>query len=627
MASTTQIVPKFQHPHVYTVINDNTQYVDTPETPIDRSYKFIAVFRSGKGVANKLVKMQDLNSFINHFGKSNYAKYGQPLMMPIAELSSGNANVWCMRIMPEDAAIANSVLTAYYKVDTDNKKFQVKFKESHFDGILTKEALEAKASVNTEEADTLDGWTPVPLAYFMSTGSGICGNAYRWRITKNLDWEKDYSKKIYSFEVLTTESGITKEDTFNGSVVTFDDEEEALLINDIILEKEDGTYHVAINVFEEGVETIYDAYKEFLSTLATDDAVEVEVPDLYQFDLFFGHKLGSSTETYDHYEVVSSETDATCIDVDTAVGVVLAGGTDGAFDTENAAAAEEELYIKAFSGELDKLILSSKRIPASVLLDANYPYEVKKVLAQLAIAREDALLYLDCGLDITSFSTDVLRNLKNNYADVFNHRTISKNPQHYITKDPHTKKKVPVTMTYFIAENIVEHFDENGIQVPFVKAYAQLSNHVRNSLAPSVEVFESELKEVLYENRFNYFESIGENVFQRSVQNTAQMINSDLLEESNMHVLYELKRIVENDAFLNTYNFTSKDDRARFQQKEEAKFANWVGSKLQSFAIRFDVNDWEGERSILHCYIDIQFRNITKRTIIEIDVNKRDFTA
>ena len=182
-------------------------------------------------------------------------------------------------------------------------------------------------------------------------------------------------------------------------------------------------------------------------------------------------------------------------------------------------------------------------------------------------------------------------------------------------------------MTYFIAENIVEHFDENGIQVPFVKAYAQLTNHVRNSLVPSVEVFESDLKEVLYENRFNYFESIGENVFQRSVQNTAQLINSDLLEESNMHVLYELKRIVENDAFLNTYNFTSKDDRARFQQKEEAKFANWVGSKLQSFAIRFDVNDWEGERSILHCYIDIQFRNITKRTIIEIDVNKRDFTA
>ena len=78
MASTTQIVPKFQHPHVYTIINDNTQYVDTRETPVDRSYKFIAVFRSGKGVANKLVKMQDLNSFINHFGKSNYAKYGQP---------------------------------------------------------------------------------------------------------------------------------------------------------------------------------------------------------------------------------------------------------------------------------------------------------------------------------------------------------------------------------------------------------------------------------------------------------------------------------------------------------------------------------------------------------------------
>ena len=39
------------------------------------------------------------------------------------------------------------------------------------------------------------------------------------------------------------------------------------------------------------------------------------------------------------------------------------------------------------------------------------------------------------------------------------------------------------------------------------------------------------------------------------------------------------------------------------------------------------MNAWEAERSIMHCYVAIQFRTLNKRTIIEIDVNKRDFTA
>ena len=128
-------------------------------------------------------------------------------------------------------------------------------------------------------------------------------------------------------------------------------------------------------------------------------------------------------------------------------------------------------------------------------------------------------------------------------------------------------------------------------------------------------------------NRFNYFEAVGENRFLRSCQNTAQMGNSDLMEESNMAVLYELKHILEVDARERLYNFANADDRKRFTDYETAKFAPWVGRKLFSFDIIFDMNEWEAERSILHCYVAIQFRTLAKRTIIEIDVNKRDFTA
>jgi hypothetical protein len=216
--------------------------------------------------------------------------------------------------------------------------------------------------------------------------------------------------------------------------------------------------------------------------------------------------------------------------------------------------------------------------------------------------------------------------LERDYA-IFNSRGLSKNPQWYVVRDADTRKKYPVTITYYFAQYYPSHIKNNGNHVPFVNAYAVLTGHVKNSLQPVVEESEMDLKEWLYTNRFNYFEATGENRFLRACQNTAQVGNSDLLEENNMNVLFELKHILEVDARNRLYNFANVEDRKRFTEYEEAKFAPWVGRKLYSFSIRFDMNEWEAERSILHCYVAVQFRTLAKRTIIEIDVNRRDFTA
>ena len=89
------------------------------------------------------------------------------------------------------------------------------------------------------------------------------------------------------------------------------------------------------------------------------------------------------------------------------------------------------------------------------------------------------------------------------------------------------------------------------------------------------------------------------------------------------------KRFTHNDnnlAFIYArYSSDAQRDCSIEQQIEEAKFSNWKGRKVDTISIRFDVTEWESERSILHCYAEVQFRNLTKRTIIEIDVNKRNF--
>ena len=38
------------------------------------------------------------------------------------------------------------------------------------------------------------------------------------------------------------------------------------------------------------------------------------------------------------------------------------------------------------------------------------------------------------------------------------------------------------------------------------------------------------------------------------------------------------------------------------------------------------MSEWEAERSIMHAYLSVVFRGIFKRAIIEIDINKRDYS-
>ena len=223
-------------------------------------------------------------------------------------------------------------------------------------------------------------------------------------------------------------------------------------------------------------------------------------------------------------------------------------------------------------------------------------------------------------------NTAELSNIIEEYS-IFNTRNISKDFQYYMIRDRLTKKKIPVTMTYYYAQHLTSHFKTYGRYKPMVKKYCQLEGHVRNSLKPAVEIVDMELKEELYEKRFNYWEAIAENTFQKGCQNTSQNINSDLLEENNMHVLFEMKRILEKDCQENLYNFANAEERKQFTEYETAKFANWIGREVYSFSIEFSMNEWEGERSILHCYVNVQFRTLNKRTIIEIDINKRDFTS
>jgi hypothetical protein len=121
----------------------------------------------------------------------------------------------------------------------------------------------------------------------------------------------------------------------------------------------------------------------------------------------------------------------------------------------------------------------------------------------------------------------------------------------------------------------------------------------------------------------NYFQALSENTFVRGTQSTSQNIWSDLSEEHNMHVLLEMKRKLENMIAGLSYNFAEADDRSRFSEDANRMFEGYAGNKVRSASVSFSMNAWEEERSILHCYLGVIFRTISKRSVVEIDINKR----
>ena len=483
MPQATQIVPKYLHSHVETYINDYTKFDDSASTPVDNNNKFICVFRSGKGPDNVLLKKDDLSDFIATYGNSNFAKYGQPLMMPIAMLTSGSATVYSMRVMPDDAFAANSILLMQYRFDEESKKMVIRYRTKYIDkeamasigssGYKTAKAfkkqleLAAQAEVKESITDETDGteWKQLPIATFRMAGRGVYGNNYRWRIARNFEYENDYGIMMYTFECINAAGSASTEASYVGAIVSSSQYRNITLINDILGDEEKGAVMMDVDVLEEYVNEAYDEFKVFLETL--DDVPEELIPTNDTWDPFFGYQCNSSAK-HPNMEVIGEATNTEDIGVDRAQGIALMGGDDGAFGSENPTDvfnATNECYVQAFSGEYDSVILSSRRSPCDAILDANYnadaehsQFDVKGTLYNMALARNDALLYLDAGTETTKAHID---DMIAEYAR-FSSRNAVKEFQHYTVKDPGTMKKCEVTVTYFYAQKLPGHYQNYG---------------------------------------------------------------------------------------------------------------------------------------------------------------------
>ena len=621
-----QIIPNWLHPHVQTYINDNSIFTDTTATAADNGVRLLCVFASPKGEDSVIKPFSDTKSFLEEYGTPNYTLYGQPQYNAYNALKSGNAKVYCMRVMPQSASYANTIISAKIKKDVNAEGkniFKVKYVSEPYANLTDKDMLAVaidSVEINPNEVDD-EGYLTIPIMGIHAKGRGAYGNTLRFRVTSDVLTDAENNFKNYTFEVLDSESGLTKKEFFRGAL--YDAAiylGESLFLDDVLEDSDNGSSKIASYISRANFEIIYNMYKEHVTDISG-QPIGTPIPEVVpfeQFDFIFGR---DKANVQNNGFIVEEG-----LAFDATDGISLVDGNDGEFaataTVEARQAAMNSEFIKAFNGQepYDKTIRSKRRVPCELIMDAGYDLEVKLALAGLMLHRYDARGILDCGL---IYNMSQFRVMKYNLQEI-DDRIISKEMQHYKIRDPFNGKIIPVTITYWLAGNLPTHYKTFGEQIPFVgEGYAMIDDHIKNSIMPAIDADDLEVKEEIYTARFNYVECIAENTFVRGCQGTSQTVWSDLSEENNVAVMLDMKRQLEEFVSAKLYNFAEEEDRVRFSEDADRMFADYRNKKLRDFSVYFDMNPWEEERSILHCYLAITFKTLAKRGIIEIDINKR----
>lgn len=316
--TSVRIIPFYSHPHVHTVIRDHSQYDETVYTASStKEMPFATVIVSGfdKGIDNKFVNLTDLETKKAIFGESNFAKYGQPSIQ-VDELFNGYTKVWLMRVLPDNARYANLVWLAHYRrgkilddlgQETGKIRIEIKFSIAYATdpyvegGAKTDAQIRAFAkSLETVTADPLTGYMTVALGYTRATGHGNYGNNYAMSITRDVDAEKDYGIKMYSFNFINNEKVTKVENMFVGSTHVSRATKGSTFINDVMDIYSEGSVPVSIKMFEEGFDTLYTYYRNIIKENQTyiqasggnkedvEELMKAQSITLDQFDPIFG---------------------------------------------------------------------------------------------------------------------------------------------------------------------------------------------------------------------------------------------------------------------------------------------------------------------------------------------------
>lgn len=297
--------------------------------------------------------------------------------------------------------------------------------------------------------------------------------------------------------------------------------------------------------------------------------------------------------------------------------LVFREGSDGSLD-ENHPDRERvrtSLLAQAYRGLIDQSLTDKKKWPIDLVLDANYPIEVKNAIVELCTQiRKDFIGIMDTGFVATpqqalDFRTNQFQ-VSSFYMSLFT--------QDFVVYDDFTGQDIKVTPTFFLAGKIPTNDEQYGIHYPFVgPRRGTISGFKAMSFNPSPpwreQLYKKQINYVVQDNRRTAFDS----------QLTTQTVVSALSNINNVRTLLRIQRDVENLAEDYKFEFANADTERQFQYNLDAYLARWItNGACQSISGQVYASDYDRIQKLMRVKIEMVFTDIIERVLIDLVVNR-----
>lgn len=546
--------------------------------------------------------------------KMYFSKHGQNAIQAKKLIDAG-AELLVYRVCAEDSTLANLVIIAnvtseeVQKTDSDGHPIYLDDDGNETTEVTDNPVMVGTAKVKWETAsiagckteqdvkDAIENLTDAengtfPLMIFCDNGRGVSSKAIR--LVPDYATSRGIGTMFYTAAVfegtIQTESkpvSVNPGVVFSGQSYAIADDS-LVQLNGCILDES------------------FDAYVQFLATALNEDAAT-----LANYDLIYGY-------TFKGIAIPNFTVDAEGVDLNSDFGVVLAEGDNGAFGDAPVGTPEWTEAIRAvYAGEVSDEIFDVDTHQICAVLDANLPKIVKDAISDLASFRKDFMFFRDLGTGLTTYSE-----IYDEYITIGSRdRYTAPYATSYQVKDPVTLRNIEVTMTYDMAEPLVNLFLTGITSSPIagiVNGFI-LRDAIKGTINfTPVVTPKVDQKQAFDDLKLNYAIFQGDQCVVQT-QYTSQEDFTELSFINNVISVQEVIRAIRTECPKNRFRLIDGYDMSEYARKVRNVISNFTSS-FYSIRFNYTQDKLRASQKIFYATLEVAFNQWEQAEIFDIYV-------
>jgi hypothetical protein len=550
----------------------------------------------------------------------DYEKYGQAAIQ-CANIINNGGELLLKRVVAEDATLANIVVVAkvtssrVQKTDADGNPLYVdpvSGKETTSAGDNNEKVMINVASIKyelvtvtgkkrldevVEEAtrsfvqdDETQTFT-YPIMVIVDNGRGE--STKRFNIIPQYQISKTQNFMLYKFKYLGSED-------LDAESVYF-----SVVPGVMYLNKSMAIEMACTEMLQCRAKSIEKSIDAFYNKVA--EITGFDLDELHKYDLLFGKdNKGNAVQGISY--------DDNGIDLSAEIGFGLESGSNGAFGDTPILTDEYEKALKdVFDGTFDEDIYNLDLYKIDACVDANYPYEVKKAIYELAKFRKDFFFFGDLGLEVETFS-----DAQNKMYEMPRDKFTGWYGQSYQILNPFTKRNIDVTITYSIARMVIPHL-VNRTHTPYCGILFNwtIPEAIEGTINFTPKITPAVNQKTLADDlRLNYA-SVLNNVLTLETEFTSQEELTQLSFINNVAAIQKIVKTVRDRCPSFRYSFISTTDLQSYKKEVNRIIATFTGW-FESLEFVYVQDDIMRVNKIFEASLKVKHKDFVQSEILNI---------